>query len=59
MSNLLGCSIFGITVATIIMPAGSRLIGRMLMMLGSALQSHGDALSRAYKVYASVWRDER
>jgi hypothetical protein len=51
MTPIIGILTFGIGVATLIVPAGAQLIGRLIELLGIALQRHGEALAAAWRAY--------
>ena len=48
--------LFAFGVGTLIVPVGSQLVGRLIEMLGQALQAHGEALHEAYAGYVRRWR---
>jgi hypothetical protein len=49
-------ALFAFVVGTIIVPAGSQLVGRLIEMFGTAMQRHGEALHDAYAGYVARWR---
>jgi len=51
-----GCLIFAFVTATMIVPAGAKLIGQGLELAGELLQVHGRALGKAYRKYLHEWR---
>ena len=51
MMPFLGIVAFGFTLATLIVPAGSQAVGRLIELLGIGLQRHGEALSAACREY--------
>ena len=50
------CALTAFAVATLIVPAGAQLVGRLIEIAGQALQLHGEGLSDAYGVYAERWK---
>jgi len=49
-------ALFAFLVATLIVPAGAQMIGRLIEMAGQALQLHGEGLQDAYAIYRERWK---
>ena len=47
----IGCALFAFAVATIVVPTGARIVGTILMVMGTLLHNHGDRLSDAVDAY--------
>ena len=57
MPTTIYAALFAFLVATLIVPAGAQLIGRLIEVAGEALQRHGEGLADAYAIYCERWRE--
>lgn len=58
MTPVIPILLFGFGVATVIVPAGAQLVGRLIEILGLTLQRHGEALGAAWSAYWRIVRGE-
>ena len=56
-ADIAWCAAFAILLATVIVPAGAEIAGRVLSAAAMVLLRHAEALAAAYHVYVTMWRN--